>query len=91
MLLHDFPNWLLVYYYYHKWVSRLDFNLLLERLRGHVHVKPIEDFAETMKCGRGNDQIGHDKVIIEENSNRLKKNGCFFFSKKSNKLAAELF
>jgi hypothetical protein len=29
----------LVYYYYRKWAALSDFDLLLEKLRGHVHVK----------------------------------------------------
>lgn len=39
MLPHDFPKWQLVYYYYRKWASLLDFDLLLERLREHIRVK----------------------------------------------------
>lgn len=39
MLPLDFPKWQLVYYYYRKWASQLDFDLLLEKLRGHVCVK----------------------------------------------------
>ena len=39
MLPLDFPKWQLVYYYYRKWASLLDFDLLLEKLRGHVRVK----------------------------------------------------
>lgn len=39
MLPLDFPKWQLVYYYYRKWASQLDFDLLLEKLRGHVRVK----------------------------------------------------
>lgn len=39
MLLKEFPKWRLVYYYYRKWASRLDFDLLLEKLRGHVCIK----------------------------------------------------
>ena len=39
MLPLDFPKWQLVYYYYCKWASLLDFDLLLENLRGHVRVK----------------------------------------------------
>ena len=39
MLPLDFPKWQLVYCYYCKWASQLDFDLLLENLRGHVRVK----------------------------------------------------
>ena len=39
MLPLDFSRWQLVYYYYRKWASRLDFDLLLEKLRGHVRIK----------------------------------------------------
>jgi IS5 family transposase len=39
MLSLDFPKWQLVYYYYRKWASPLNFDLLLEKLRGHVRVK----------------------------------------------------
>ena len=39
MLPLDFPKWQLVYYYYRKWASRFDFDLLLEKLRGHVRMK----------------------------------------------------
>ncbi len=39
MLPLDFPKWQLVYYYYRKWASLFDFDLLLEKLRGHVRVK----------------------------------------------------
>lgn len=35
----DFPKWQLVYYYYRKRAALLDFDLLLEKLRGHIHVK----------------------------------------------------
>ena len=35
----DFPKWQLVYYYYRKQAALLDFDLLLEKLRGHIHVK----------------------------------------------------
>ena len=35
----DFPKWQLVYYYYRKLASQLNFDLLLEKLRGHVRVK----------------------------------------------------
>lgn len=38
MLPKDFPNWELVYYYYRKWASLDEFDLLLERLRGSVRV-----------------------------------------------------
>ncbi len=38
MLPLDFPKWQLVYYYYRKWASLLDFDLLLEKLRGYVRV-----------------------------------------------------
>ena len=34
MLPLDFHKWQLVYYYYRKWASLLDFDLLLEKLRG---------------------------------------------------------
>lgn len=39
MLSLDFPKWQLVYYYYRKCASPLNFDLLLEKLRGHVRVK----------------------------------------------------
>lgn len=39
MLPLDFPKWQLVYYYYRKWASLSDFDLLLDKLRGHVRVK----------------------------------------------------
>ncbi|WP_301221051.1 transposase [Bacteroides caecimuris] len=39
MLPLDFPRWQLVYYYYRKWASQLNFDLLLEKLRGQVRVK----------------------------------------------------
>ena len=39
MLPKEFPKWQLVYYYYRKCASRLDFDLLLEKLRGHVRIK----------------------------------------------------
>ena len=39
MLPLDFPKWQLVYYYYRKRAALLDFDLLLEKLRGHIHVK----------------------------------------------------
>ncbi|MCD8235506.1 MAG: hypothetical protein LUD00_02390 [Prevotellaceae bacterium] len=39
MLPLDFPKWQLVYYYYRKWASQLNFDLLLEKLRGHVRLK----------------------------------------------------
>lgn len=32
-------EWQLVYYYYRKWASLSDFDLLLDKLRGHVRVK----------------------------------------------------
>ncbi|MCR6509496.1 transposase [Bacteroides sp. KH569_7] len=45
MLPLDFPKWQLVYYYYRKWASQLDFDLLLEKLRGHVRVKRGQSMA----------------------------------------------
>lgn len=39
MLPKEFPKWESVYYYYRKWASLEEFDLLLERLRGHVRVK----------------------------------------------------
>ena len=38
MLPKEFPKWELVYYYYRKWASLDVFDLLLDRLRGHVRV-----------------------------------------------------
>lgn len=35
----DFPKWQLVYYYYSKWASAEDFDLLLSKLREKVRVK----------------------------------------------------
>ena len=47
MLPLDFPKWQLVYYYYRKWASQLDFDLLLEKLRGHVLLLKVswKDFS----------------------------------------------
>ncbi len=45
MLPLDFPKWQLVYYYYRKCASQLDFDLLLEKLRGHVCVKRGQSMA----------------------------------------------
>ena len=39
MLPKEFPKWESVYYYYRKWASLEEFDLLLERLRGHVRIK----------------------------------------------------
>lgn len=39
MLPQDFPKWQLVYYYYKKWVTTCQFDLLLEYLRGTVRLK----------------------------------------------------
>lgn len=39
MLPHDFPNWELVYYYYRKWCSLEEFDLLLGHLRSQVRIK----------------------------------------------------
>ena len=38
MLPKEFPKWESVYYYYRKWASLEEFDLLLERLRGRVRV-----------------------------------------------------
>jgi len=48
MLPLDFPKWQLVYYYYRKWPSLLDFDLLLEKLRGHVRVKRGQNMAPSI-------------------------------------------
>lgn len=39
MLPKEFPKWESVYYYYRKWASLEEFDLLLERLRRHIRVK----------------------------------------------------
>ncbi|WP_291528549.1 IS5 family transposase [Bacteroides sp. UBA939] len=39
MLPSHFPKWQLVYYYYRKWSSQTDFDLLLNELRGLVRLK----------------------------------------------------
>ena len=39
MLPHDFPKWELVYYYYRKWASLEEFDLLLSKLREFVRFK----------------------------------------------------
>ena len=39
MLPKEFPKWELVYYYYRKWASLDVFDLLLDKLRGHVRVE----------------------------------------------------
>ena len=49
MLPLDFPKWQLVYYYYRKWASQLDFDLWLEKLRGHVRVKRGQSMAPSVK------------------------------------------
>ena len=38
MLPKKFPKWESVYYYYRKWASLEEFDLLLERLRGSVRL-----------------------------------------------------
>ena len=38
MLPKEFPKWESVYYYYRKWASLEEFDLLLERLRGSVRL-----------------------------------------------------
>ncbi len=38
MLPKEFPKWESIYYYYRKWASLDEFDLLLERLRGNIRV-----------------------------------------------------
>ena len=42
MLPKEFPKWESVYYYYCQWASLEEFDLLLERLRGHVRIKRVK-------------------------------------------------
>ena len=39
MLPKEFPKWELVYYYYRKWASLEEFELLLDKLRGYIRAK----------------------------------------------------
>lgn len=68
MLPLDFPRWQLVYYYYRKWASQLDFDLLLEKLRGHVRVKRGQSMepsvgimdSQSVRCGNNASLNGID-------------------------------
>ena len=68
MLPLDFPKWQLVYYYYRKWASQLDFDLLLEKLRGHVRVKRGQSMepsvgimdSQSVRCGNNASLNGID-------------------------------
>ena len=69
MLPLDFPEWQLVYYYYHKWASLPDFDLLLEKLRGHVPVQRDQNMkssvgimdSQSVKGGNNSSLSGVDK------------------------------
>ena len=48
MLPSDFAPWELVYYYYRKWSSLNVFDLLLDRLRGHVRVERSQNMEPSV-------------------------------------------
>ena len=48
MLPKEFPKWESVYYYYRKWASLDVFDLLLDRLRGHVRVERSQNMEPSV-------------------------------------------
>ena len=48
MLPKDFPKWLLVYYYYRKWVEEELFDKLLDKLRSKVRIKKGQKARATL-------------------------------------------
>ena len=48
MLPKEFPKWESVYYYYRKWASLNVFDLLLDRLRGHVRVERSQNMEPSV-------------------------------------------
>ena len=63
----EFPQWESVYYYYRKWASLNVFDLLLDRLRGHVRVerRKGEEHREIDVCRRDVQANAGDKVDDE--------------------------
>lgn len=83
MLAKEFPKWESVYYYYRKWASLEIFDLLLERLRGHVRVvhgqniEPSVDIIDSQSFKWGNNQSLNG---IEGNKKAIDISGTLFWT-----------
>lgn len=53
MLPKEFHKWKFIYYYYRKWVSLEEFDLLLEHLCGYVCVKRGQTYSTMASQGEG--------------------------------------